>query len=206
MDTPGFCDRWRSDEISTTITQFLAGVSPGPHAVLVVMKVSERFNSDIHRAYAEAKMLLGEGNLASHMILVFTGSDLLKGKKCIESEVERADDRLKEMKKDAGGRSVCFNNKASGSKKNKQREELLKLIRQVSPGGSYLSCPAQKKIAEIIDEKATTTAKKGKGSEWQIRKAMTESELHDSRLLPFRSAVSEEIRKQEATFTTCSVM
>ena len=214
MDSPGFCDRKRSDEENSEhIARFLAGVNPGPHAVLVVMKASDRFHSDLDKAYTEAKALLKKEKLASRMILVFTGGDLLKqDKKTLEDELKKADDKLKEMIKDAGECYVLFNNKAKGGESEKQLEKLLELVRKVTPDGSYLSTDALEKIDIIINDEAERLSNEKKmpkkEAEVQIRKAMAQAEPSDDKLKRAAEVVIHHIHNHRADVVVkiCSVM
>nr|KAG5699840.1 hypothetical protein BaRGS_034614 [Batillaria attramentaria] len=112
VDTPGFCDTdpTRTDEdIAKVITEFLVGLSPGPHAVLIVINGSQRFKNDDHQAYQEAKKLLGE-KLANRVILVFTGADNLEKDKLDISEELKKVPKLEKIVKDESKRFCSINN------------------------------------------------------------------------------------------------
>lgn len=197
LDTPGFCDQKRSDdEISEIIAQFLAGLSPGPHAVLVVIKASERYSSDFDKAYTEAKKLIGEQNLASRIILVFTGGDLLKQNKVdIKTMLAEVRGVLKEMMKDASDRYIVFNNKATGRENKQQLEKLLGLVREASPM-SFLSSLTQIQIEKIVNNASEQMAKdKGipiEKAHFLVRQSMAEGK-HSESLNAIKPHVKSEL-------------
>ena len=211
VDTPGFCDKKRPDEeISQTIAQFLSGVSPGPHAVLVVMKASERYNSDMDRAYSEAKKLLGGEGLASRIILIFTCGDILKEKKVnIESQIKQFFEDSGQMMRDARQRYIVFNNNATGKENEDQLNRLLKLVRSVD--ADFLSSLTQQKIEEIINNESTKLSKNKnitiEEARYQVRKEMAESAGSNKKVFAAITSVKESVQTHKVDLhISCTIL
>ncbi|XP_025110091.1 GTPase IMAP family member 4-like [Pomacea canaliculata] len=97
----------------------------------MVFKGNYRFTQEEVQAYDDLKKIFGP-ELVKHMIVVFTGMDHLKEDGIdLPTALQSAPDKLKKVLQEASGRYVGFNNKASWSERAEQRDQLLKVVRQV---------------------------------------------------------------------------
>ncbi|XP_025082574.1 GTPase IMAP family member 4-like [Pomacea canaliculata] len=154
-DTPGVCDTHRTKEdIQKEIAKCVATVTPGPHAVLMVFKGGDRFTHEEGLAYEELKEIFGP-ELVKHMILVFTGTDNLERDDIdLPTAVQSAPDKLQQVLQEASGRYVGFNNKASWPERAEQRDQLLKVVRQVlkNNNDNYYSNELMKMFEKTMQE------------------------------------------------------
>ena len=154
MDTPGLTDTHHPDEVITReIVKSLGALSPGPHAVLMVVKGKERFTQEEFDAYIKVKKLVGE-ELATHMIVVFTGGDELD-RQGIElgDQIAKGSENLQTMLKEVSNRYVVIDNFADEEKNRKQMSGLLDVVRKVAPKQSgHFSNPLQKDLDASVQE------------------------------------------------------
>ena len=128
VDTPGLFDTKKSnDEVKGEILKFIAYMSPGPHVILLVMKVG-RYTKEVNETYKHVRDILGnEGH--QHTIVVFTGGDALKADDIpIDDYFANAPSGLKRILYDAGRRYVVFNNRLKGADGQQQVQELLSVV------------------------------------------------------------------------------
>nr|KAG5698949.1 hypothetical protein BaRGS_024870 [Batillaria attramentaria] len=98
------------EDVQLEIAKSIATVTPGPHAVLVVLKAGERFTKEESQAYDELKQLFGD-DITSFMIVVFTGVDLLERSGLdLASAMQRAPPKVVQIMREAGNR---LDNKAT---------------------------------------------------------------------------------------------
>ncbi|KAK7100890.1 uncharacterized protein [Littorina saxatilis] len=217
VDTPGFCDKHRSDEsIHKSIAQCLTTTSPGPHAVLVVMSAKERYSKDIVNAYREAKKLIDKQDLASRIILVFTGGDSIKQDNIdFEAQIQQEIAELREMMEDAKMRYVLFNNKATltGLENRKQLEALLQKVREACmPDFTYLSSKLQRDIETIIINESQEIARNKnipvEEARFQVRQAIAQADEKDEALKKAISHVMEAINthKVDVHVSLCAIL
>ena len=152
-DTPGVCDTHRSKEdVHREIAKAVGTVTPGPHAVLMVVKADDRFTNEEAEAYEELKRLFGE-EITKFMIVVFTGIDRLKGMPLADA-VKKAPQKVQQVIADAQGRYIGFNNNDAlpWSERQKQSDSLLQLVDQMMTqnGGQYYSNDLVKRVEKII--------------------------------------------------------
>ncbi|KAL8593998.1 hypothetical protein ACOMHN_028984 [Nucella lapillus] len=154
MDSPGLYDTSKThEEICTIIVQAVAGMHPGPHAILYVIKVG-RFTPEEYKAYGRLKALFDD-TIPCHIILLFTYGDQLEREgltveKMIQSP--RTPETLKEVFEECGHRYVVFNNMAAD--KGAQVDALLRQVERLvgHNGGRPYTCPKYSKIGEGLEE------------------------------------------------------
>ena len=151
-DTPGVCDTHRpKEDVHREIAKAVGTVTPGPHAVLMVVKAGDRFTNEEAEAYEELKRLFGE-EITKFMIVVFTGIDSLKGMPLADA-VKKAPQKVQQVIADAQGRYIGFNNDVlPWSERQKQGDSLLQLVElmMTQNGGQYYSNDLVKRVEKII--------------------------------------------------------
>ncbi|KAL8612097.1 hypothetical protein ACOMHN_013976 [Nucella lapillus] len=128
-DTPGVCDTHRSkEEVQKEIVKCIATCTPGPHAILMILRCDRRFTDEEYMAYQELKRLFGS-ELTRYMILVFNGLDELeRGGSTLKKELSRVPPKLRQVLGESSGRCIGFNNQTSWEKRHQQGDELLDLV------------------------------------------------------------------------------
>ncbi|XP_076441225.1 GTPase IMAP family member 4-like [Babylonia areolata] len=129
-DTPGVCDTHRSmEEVRREIGKCIASCTPGPHAIVMVLRCDRRFTDEEYMAYQELKQLFGT-ELTRYMVLVFNGLDELeRGGSSLEKELPaRAPPKLRQVLGESKGRYIAFNNLEPWDKRIKQGDALLSLV------------------------------------------------------------------------------
>ncbi|KAK7490651.1 hypothetical protein BaRGS_00018068, partial [Batillaria attramentaria] len=151
MDSPGLYDTSKSqDEICTVIVQAVAGMHPGPHAILYVVKLG-RYTAEEFGAYRRLKAIFDD-SITNFIIVLFTGGDELERKnKTFADLMQNAPKELHQVLQECGNRSVVFNNRASDP--TPQVEQLLERVRGIKRqnGGPYV-CPKYEKIGQGMEE------------------------------------------------------
>ena len=80
-DTPGFQSTNLTQEmICKHIFQFLSQITPGPHAILIIVSCKNRVTYEIQKAVRDISEIFGDGS-TDYMVFVFTHVDNLKGKR-----------------------------------------------------------------------------------------------------------------------------
>ena len=169
VDSPGLFDTHKTfEEICTNIVQAVAGMYPGPHAVLYVVRV-ERFTEEDYEAYTRMKALFDD-SITRYVILVFTHGD--EGKTLADlMESPNTPEDLQRMFQECGHRCQLFNNMASDPQP--QVDELLAAVRRLvaDNGGRPYSCRKYSGIGESIEEAAQkcsrrpqSTTSRGRGA------------------------------------------
>ncbi|XP_076147617.1 GTPase IMAP family member 8-like isoform X2 [Alosa pseudoharengus] len=111
---------------------------PGPHALLLIISVSESFTETFRRAVQQHMELLGE-RVWSHTIVLFTWGDCL-GDTSIEQHIESGGEALQWLVEKCGNRYHVVDNKKSDGG---QVTELLHKIEEMVAGNR--GCPFQLK-------------------------------------------------------------
>ncbi|XP_078542528.1 GTPase IMAP family member 4-like [Lissotriton helveticus] len=136
VDTPGFLNSNRPEEVRSDISQCLQLCSPGPHAIVLVLQTG-RFTEEERDAVHRVQDLFGAQAL-KRMVIVFTRKDDL-GDKSIQTFVKEAEPTLRKLIAKCGGRYCAFNNRATREENNRQVSELIKIIEQVNGTKLYTS-------------------------------------------------------------------
>lgn len=136
IDTPGICDPKRDEEeILHEIARCLTLCAPGPHALLFVISVAERFTKEEFEAYCALKAIFGCIN--NYTIVVATGVDRLTDddttlegafRRAEETIVEKAAPNLKKILKDVDNRYILFINRGDAATKDRQVLKLLSMV------------------------------------------------------------------------------
>ncbi|XP_067084702.1 GTPase IMAP family member 9-like, partial [Osmerus mordax] len=137
VDTPGLFDtRLSAEELTEAICRSIYECAPGPHAILIVMPVNNRFTEQERNMIEKYQALFGP-RLADHAIILFTHGDLLEGTS-LEQLVRESNDFTKLIEQ-CGGRYQLFTNKDASNRV--QVQQLMDKIENMieSSGGSCYS-------------------------------------------------------------------
>ncbi|XP_045072292.1 GTPase IMAP family member 9-like [Coregonus clupeaformis] len=132
VDTPGLFDTTlTAEELAMEIGSSIYESSPGPHAFLLVLRVSDRFTEQEKNAIEILESVFGSG-LAKHAIILFTHGDALEGRG-VERLISGNKD-LRRLVEQCGGRYHVLNNKAKGNR-SQVTELMEKIDRMVEENG-----------------------------------------------------------------------
>ncbi|XP_036615298.1 GTPase IMAP family member 7-like isoform X3 [Trichosurus vulpecula] len=129
VDTPGLFDT--KESLWTTCEEISRCVilsSPGPHAIILVLQLG-RYTDEEQQTICWIKGLFGP-NVTKYMVILFTRKDNLDGQ-TLDKFLEGSNTNLKMLLKDCKGRYCAFNNRALGTEKEAQMEELLDIIEKM---------------------------------------------------------------------------
>nr|XP_028606281.1 GTPase IMAP family member 7-like [Podarcis muralis] len=128
VDTPGFFDtaykkRFSREELKKCVDM----VSPGAHAILVVIKAGKITKEDQETFQLVKQLFKDEGK--NYLILLFTYKDELdKNHLTINEFIRGAEGHLKDLIEMSEGRLIAFNNVADEEEKRNQVKELIEMI------------------------------------------------------------------------------
>ncbi|XP_078518855.1 uncharacterized protein LOC144784029 isoform X2 [Lissotriton helveticus] len=130
VDTPGFFDTELSDEqIALEICKCVTLSSPGPHAIVLVLKVG-RYTEEDKKTVLRIMDTFGE-EAVKNMIILFTRKDDLENLS-IKNYVSAAKSRdFLDLIQMCEGRYCAFNNHAPVDERNKQTNELLTMVEEM---------------------------------------------------------------------------
>ncbi|KAK7461615.1 hypothetical protein BaRGS_00038622, partial [Batillaria attramentaria] len=152
MDSPGLYDTAKSQqEICTTIVQAVACMHPGPHAILLVIRLDDFNKQKEFGCYRRLKAFFDD-HITNFMIVLFTGGDALEGKNQTFADIMKtAPTELIEILRECGNRQIVFNNFAHDPVP--QVEQLFDLVRKMKEqNGHPYVCPKYKKIGKGLEE------------------------------------------------------
>ncbi|XP_037371359.1 GTPase IMAP family member 7-like [Talpa occidentalis] len=160
VDTPGLFDTKESlDTTCREISQCVLASAPGPHAVVMVMRLSSRYTEEEQQTVALIKNVFGK-SVMKHMIILFTGKEDL-GNSSLSEFIAQAGVNLRSLVREAGGRCCAFNNRAGEAEKEAQVQELVGLIEKMVQrnGGACFSDAIYKDIEKKLKEKVENLKK-----------------------------------------------
>lgn len=125
IDTPGiFGTEQNTEYVEDQIRKCIGIGAPGPHAILFVMSLAERFKIEDKKAIREFMKFFGT-DMLKYVIVVFTHSDVYGEKP------DDMPDQLKELLQSCGNRYVRLNTKARGADRDIQLNMLLTEIQNL---------------------------------------------------------------------------
>ncbi|XP_024079682.1 GTPase IMAP family member 7-like [Terrapene carolina triunguis] len=155
IDTPGLFDtKIPSKETMKELERCVVLSSPGPHAIVLVMRL-DRFTEEEKNTIQRIHYIFG-GNAAQYMIFLFTRKDYLDGYTLQDYLKDSSDKDLQILMEKCGNRCCAFNNRAKGQEQEAQISELIEIIDKMvqQNGGSHYTNDmyeyAQKKLQEKI--------------------------------------------------------
>ena len=186
VDSPGLYDTHKTqEEICVTIVQAVAGMHPGPHAVLYVVRLG-RYTAEEFGAYQRLKALFDD-RITRYLIVVFTHGDMLERERTsIDDLVQKNTTKeLQQVLRECSNRYIVFNNMASDPRP--QVEQLLQMVRAMMAqnGGRPYSCP---KYGEI-----------GAGMEKEVARRLQEVEKRDLKRQKYVQQLEKQTKEAEDT-------
>ncbi|PVD35172.1 hypothetical protein C0Q70_06453 [Pomacea canaliculata] len=139
------------EDIAENVIQAVAGMYPGPTAILYVIGM-RRYTEEDDSLYNRVKRLFDD-RITEYTIIIFTGGDLLKqGNKKIEDLFKMSPESLRKVLQECGHRYVVFDNMADD--KQPQVDRLLQEVCKLSEahGGQPYKCPKYSYIGEKIEK------------------------------------------------------
>lgn len=151
VDTPDIfsSESPRTDPGSVEAARCFVLSAPGPHALLLVTQLG-RFTTQDSQALAAVKQMFGKQVMA-RTIVVFTRKEDLAGDS-LQDYVRCTDNRaLRELVAECGGRVCALNNRATGSEREAQAEELLGLVACLvrKHGGAHYSNEVYERVQAL---------------------------------------------------------
>ncbi|XP_070197329.1 uncharacterized protein [Littorina saxatilis] len=142
MDCPGLYDTGKNHEqIGTIIVQAVAGMHPGPHAILYVVRMG-RYTAEEYGAYKRLRALFDE-SISNYMIVLFTGGDQLEHENTTVEQIlsKNSPKELLQVFNDTNRRYAVFNNIAQDTQP--QVERLFQQVREMMAcnGNTPYKCP-----------------------------------------------------------------
>ncbi|XP_072508356.1 GTPase IMAP family member 7-like [Notamacropus eugenii] len=152
VDTPGLFDT--KESLRTTpeeINRCVLLSSPGPHAIILVLQVG-RYTEEQQQCVCQIKEFFGP-DVTKYLVVLFTRKDDLDYM-TLEEFLKGSSTNLKMLLEECEGRYCAFNNKAQGTEKEAQVEELLNIIEKMREDnqGAYFSNPIYKKTEKTLNE------------------------------------------------------
>lgn len=127
VDTPGIFDTKESNEKrQNEIFKCLGITSPGPHAFVLVLRLS-RYTMNEQKTIEHYVKYFGE-KLYNYLILLFRKDDLDDDGVEFTDKLKTVSDDLKALITKCGGRVIAFNNRLKREQQNAQVFELLSMI------------------------------------------------------------------------------
>ncbi|KAL2086296.1 hypothetical protein ACEWY4_017355 [Coilia grayii] len=154
IDTPGICDRDKTDDQMRTLMANCIQLSlPGPHVFLLVIRLGVRFTQEEESAVKWIQDNFGE-DASRYTIILFTHVDQLKGKTVEDCLKHKS---LNRIYNSCGGRYLSFNNDDSSNRVQvKTLLEKIEAMLRTNTGEYYTNDmykEAQKKIKEEEERK-----------------------------------------------------
>ncbi|XP_057184532.1 GTPase IMAP family member 8-like [Triplophysa rosa] len=183
IEAPGWWMSTPIDQSSELLKQeILLSVSlcpPGPHVVLLVIRVDTRFKEDERKVFQGYVDLLGE-RVWSHTIVLFTHGDFL-GDTSIEQHIESEGEDLQWLVEKCGNRYHVLNN--NNSSDDTQIKHLLEKIEETVMENNGCHFEINRKILQMMEERrrseeesAEERMKKMKKQREMIRSQMSDTQ------------------------------
>ncbi|XP_076451578.1 uncharacterized protein LOC143287461 [Babylonia areolata] len=199
IDSPGLYDTHRSqEEICVTIVQAVAGMHPGPHAVLYVVRLG-RYTAEEHGAYQRLKALFDD-TITRYIIVVFTHGDMLERDRRSITDLIGPDtpQTLQQVLRECGNRYVVFNNMASDPRP--QVERLLQMVRMMGEQnrGKPYSCPKYGNIGQGMEEEVARRLHEVEKRDLQRQKYVQQLEKQTQAAEETARRTQEQFQRNEA--------
>ncbi|XP_053527850.1 GTPase IMAP family member 4-like isoform X2 [Artibeus jamaicensis] len=129
VDTPGFFDTEVPDaDTQKEIARCILLTSPGPHALLLVVRLGQ-YTKEEQEAVQKGLKMFGP-TARRYTILLFTRKDDLDGVEFCD-HIKEAPPFIQDLMKEFKDRHCLFNNKATGAEQEAQRAQLLDLVQRM---------------------------------------------------------------------------
>ncbi|KAM8742634.1 GTPase IMAP family member 9-like isoform 2-T2 [Acanthopagrus schlegelii] len=150
VDTPGLFDTLQADDtVKREISKCINMSAPGPHAILLVIKVGP-FTAEERNAVRKVEEIFGE-DAWKYTIILFTFGDRVQSD--FEQLVNNVGPELQEILRKAGNRYHVFNNL-----KVNDRGQVLDLLEKVEKmladnGGQFYSNKTYLEVVKMLDQR-----------------------------------------------------
>lgn len=149
------------EQVAFQIVEAVSQIKPGPHAVLFVFSLSDKFTEEEFKTFNRIKTYFND-DITKYMIVLFTHGDVLKDKNMsIEEYMKSASDQMRTVMGACSGRYIVINNEVSD---DRQLADLLQKIEEI--GGTHYQSPYQGKADD--DVKKLVTAKVATAEEKEV--------------------------------------
>ncbi|XP_056595421.1 GTPase IMAP family member 8-like isoform X1 [Triplophysa dalaica] len=181
IEAPGWWIDESVDQSSELLKQeILLSVSlcpPGPHVVLLVIRVDIRFKEDERKVFQGFVDLLSE-RVWSHTIVLFTQGDFL-GDTSIEQHIEREGEDLQWLVEKCGNRYHVLNNMNRSD--DTQIKDLLKKIEETVMKNKCCHFEMDRNILQMMEEKkqAEEESAMERRKRMSQRREMSRSQMND---------------------------
>ncbi|XP_070183499.1 uncharacterized protein [Littorina saxatilis] len=166
VDTPGFFDtEMAENKLKKEIVKCVGMASPGPHALLVTVRIDVRFTDEEADTIRKIRFAFGD-HIMRHIIIIFTHGDALDDDESMEDRLRGSPAGLSNLLEETGARYVVFNN-TKALPQDKKDEQVKKLLLKVgellaATSNQHFSNPflirchdnvmaCAKQIAQILD-------------------------------------------------------
>ncbi|XP_056596646.1 GTPase IMAP family member 8-like [Triplophysa dalaica] len=185
IEAPGWWINVPVEQSSELLKQeILLSVSlcpPGPHVVLLVIRVDTRFKEDERKVFQGFVDLLGE-RVWSHTIVLFTCGDFL-GDTSIEQHIESEGEDLQWLVEKCGNRYHVLNNKNRSD--DTQIKDLLEKIEETVTQNNGCHFEIDRKILQELEEKRRAEEERADERVKRMKKQreMIRSQMRDTQKL-----------------------
>lgn len=195
VDTPGIFDTEETDvHTQREIANCILLTSPGPHAVLLVVRLGSYTKEE---QKAVEKMLSMFGSKARrYMILLFTRKDELEDME-FHDYLREAPQGIQDLMEQFKDRHCEFNNKAIGAEQEAQRTQLLGLVQRIvmeNQGGFFTNKIYER--AEVEIQKQIQIIQEQYRAELE-REKMQLREEYEEKIRKLEDKLEQEKRKAE---------
>lgn len=137
VDTPGIFDSdTKPEDLKNEIKRCIQLTSPGPHAVLFVLKLGDRYTQEDYEAFRLFLSFFGP-EMLYHGIIIFTCADKIQQKhQSIDDYIDKAPKKLQELVNLLGNRKLPINNIFDKQQSITQVECLIRMVEQIKIGSS----------------------------------------------------------------------
>lgn len=135
VDTPGIFDTETDPEdLQMEIRKCINIAAPGPHAVLFVMRLADRYKKEDYEALKTFLSYFGE-QMLDYVIVIFTFADLIQAKHLTLHEyLLKSPPQLEKLLELFGNRRIPFNNEFDKVQSEPQVQGLLTMIEGLKTG------------------------------------------------------------------------
>ncbi|XP_078340255.1 GTPase IMAP family member 9-like isoform X2 [Crassostrea virginica] len=156
VDTPGLFDTNRSEqETVVVISKWYSLVSPGIHAIILVVKV-ERFTEEEQKTVDFFMKVFGE-DLKDYLVVVFTHKDRLDDENITLNDFVKTMDKSSNLRRliDASkGRYTAIGYKGKMEERTMEVKQILSMIEEIAgeDGKNYYSNEVFRRVQEDLEE------------------------------------------------------
>ncbi|XP_042559441.1 GTPase IMAP family member 7-like [Clupea harengus] len=184
IDTPGICDRNKTDDqMRKLMAQCIKLSLPGPHVFLLVIRLGVRFTEEEEKAVKWIQDNFGE-DASQYTIILFTHVDQLKG---IAVEVCLSHESLHRIYNSCGRRYLSFNNDDREDREQVKRLfEKIESMLKINTGEFYTNDVYKETQRKITEEEERKRQEEDRRRQEEERRKLEEE-----------SRQREETRKEE---------